>query len=394
MQDALDACKGLFTRFDAGDGLCPLRSIGVIVLALERNFVVEELRAILQQLAKRADGALDLHGLCEVVSYVMKGEPYTHDALTLTDRTGCETVVTLGDVAAASLKALYTMHPTFDNERCWLHTDAALASQCTAEGDALAFAGTEQTVSFTIHARDWVRKRCPGGGEFFEVRLRGPATIQGDVSDNGDGTYTATFAANISGAYSLSVTLARQHIAGSPFSVTVDADQTRPEYCVAQGGGLSAAEAGKPATFTIFKRDRFGHPRLRGVDHFYADVQVPGRARRASARAASRERAISRAGGAVRVRPVAYPAPRGVPGVCGTPCKAPSPPLIESRPSPIGSASPHVPHHRVCLIDACLTACACARVRLPRPFDASVRACRAPASGTARSETSAMARTW
>ena len=29
----------------------------------------------------------------------MKGEPHTHDALTLVDRVGCETVVTLADVA-------------------------------------------------------------------------------------------------------------------------------------------------------------------------------------------------------------------------------------------------------------------------------------------------------
>ena len=44
----------------------------MIVLALERHFVEDELRAILRQLAARPDGALSLAGLCEVVSYVMR----------------------------------------------------------------------------------------------------------------------------------------------------------------------------------------------------------------------------------------------------------------------------------------------------------------------------------
>ena len=71
MEDALEACRGLHSRFDTGDGLCSLRSAGVIILALERNFVEDELRAILQKLARRDDGALDLVGLCEVVSYCL-----------------------------------------------------------------------------------------------------------------------------------------------------------------------------------------------------------------------------------------------------------------------------------------------------------------------------------
>ena len=46
----------------------------------------------------------------------------------------------------------------------------------------------------------------------------------------------------------MNVTLGRQPISGSPFNVIVDADQTRPEYCTAEGSGLFQAEAGKPAT--------------------------------------------------------------------------------------------------------------------------------------------------
>lgn len=274
MAAALEACRSLHARFDAGDGFVSLKSIGTIALALERNFVEAELRAILSKLGRPSDGAVDLLGLCEVVAYCMKGSPHTHDALTLADANGSETTVTLADVAAASLKALYTMHPTFDEQRCWLQTEAPLASQCVAEGEAVTFAGTHQPSSFVIHARDWVGRDCTAGGESFEVKLRGPVSLHGEVADNGDGTYVASYTAAISGNYTMHVTLNRLPIAGSPFALLVDADQTRPEYCVAEGAGLSAAEAGKPTTFTIYKQDRFGQPRTRGVDHFYADVQV------------------------------------------------------------------------------------------------------------------------
>ena len=277
MAAALEACRSLHARFAGGDGHVSLKGIGTICLALERNFVESELRAILAKLGRPDDGALDLVSLCEVVSYVMKGSPHTHDALTLVDPKGRETVVTLADVAAASLKALYTMHPTFDEQRCWLHTEAPLASQCVAEGEAVTFAGTHVASSFLIRARDWVGRECTSGGESFEVKLRGPVSLHGEVADKGDGTYLATYTAAISGNYTMHVTLNRMPIAGSPFALLVDADQTRPEYCVADGAGLSSAEAGKPTTFTIYKQDRFGNPRTRGVDHFYADVQGPGK---------------------------------------------------------------------------------------------------------------------
>lgn len=136
IQEALDACKGLFSRFDAGDGLVSLKDVGIIVLALERGFDQDEMRNILSKLACREDGALNLVGLCEVISYAMKGAPQTHDALTLSDPTRTHSItVTLADVAANQLKALYTMHPTFDDQRCWLGADATLASHCVADGE-------------------------------------------------------------------------------------------------------------------------------------------------------------------------------------------------------------------------------------------------------------------
>ena len=249
----------------------------MIVLALERHFVEDELRAILRQLAARPDGALSLTGLCEVVSYVMKGAPHTHDSLTLTASDGISHVVSLSDVAAANLKALYTMHPTFDEQRCWLNETAAMAEHTVAEGTGLEVAVTDVETSFLIRARDWVHRPCESGGELFEVRARGPVLMSADVLDRGDGTYEVRYIPTVSGNYVMHVTLNRAPIKGSPFNLIVDSDVTRPENCHAEGLGLSSSEAGKAASFTIYKRDRHGQPRTRGVDHFYADVQGPGK---------------------------------------------------------------------------------------------------------------------
>ena len=275
MQRGLEACRGLFKRFDEGDGYISIRNAGILILGLERSLLERELNAMILKLGRRADGAINFVGLCEVVSYVMKGTPHTNDTLRLVDFNGCETIVTLADVATAGLKSLYLMHPTFDQQHCWLHTESALAAYCVTEGDAIASAITDQVCSFLIRARDWLQRSCMKGGERFEVRILGPHSLRGEVVDNGDGTYVASYACSIPGAYSIHVTLNGAHISRSPFALVVDVDQTTPEYCVAEGVGLTRAEAGKLASFTIYKRDHRGNPRTRGIDHFYADVQGP-----------------------------------------------------------------------------------------------------------------------
>jgi hypothetical protein len=245
MEEALSACRSLFNRFARTDGggeaRIALQHVGVIVLALERHFVEDELRAILRQLAARPDGALSLTGLCEVVSYVMKGAPHTHDSLTLTASDGISHVVSLSDVASANLKALYTMHPTFDEQRCWLNETAAMPEHTVAEGTGLEVAVTDVETSFLIRARDWVHRPCESGGELFEVRARGPVLMSADVLDRGDGTYEVRYIPTVSGNYVMHVTLNRAPIKGSPFNLIVDSDVKRPENCHAEGLWLSSS---------------------------------------------------------------------------------------------------------------------------------------------------------
>ena len=44
------------------------------------------------------------------------------------------------------------------------------------------------------------------GGDTWRVRARGPATFEGDVVDNGNGTYTVSYTAKVAGLYSLHIT--------------------------------------------------------------------------------------------------------------------------------------------------------------------------------------------
>ena len=55
-------------------------------------------------------------------------------------------------------------------------------------------------------AKDELNNRRLCGGDTFNVRLEGPASVEGSVEDHGDGTYTASYTACRAGPYTLSVT--------------------------------------------------------------------------------------------------------------------------------------------------------------------------------------------
>ena len=60
------------------------------------------------------------------------------------------------------------------------------------------------------------------GGGAFVARLTNAATGksgQGKAKDNGDGTYTAVYKAPVLGAFTLAVTMAGDHVMGSPFDL-------------------------------------------------------------------------------------------------------------------------------------------------------------------------------
>jgi filamin len=74
--------------------------------------------------------------------------------------------------------------------------------------------------SFTVQTKDKRGELRTVGGDNFEVSFTGPAPVDVKTSDNGDGSYTASYLLEERGTYKGSVKLNGKHIKGSPFSTS------------------------------------------------------------------------------------------------------------------------------------------------------------------------------
>ena len=128
---------------------------------------------------------------------------------------------------------------------------------------------------FTIHACGSDGQASRSGGERFRVTFRGRSAPQWHLRDNGDGTYTGTYTASVSGDYELIVMLDGEPIRGSPYRLTVKAGIAAPELCMATGEGLEQSHAGQRARFYVKAVDTNGLPKASGGDTFVAAIFGP-----------------------------------------------------------------------------------------------------------------------
>jgi len=97
-------------------------------------------------------------------------------------------------------------------------------AKCTAAGTGVGGGAAGSAVSFVVVTKDSEGRRLPHGGLEIKVRIR-EATVgekqdqEALVKDNGDGTYTVTYAVAKRGNYTVSVECSGQPISGSPFPV-------------------------------------------------------------------------------------------------------------------------------------------------------------------------------
>ena len=97
--------------------------------------------------------------------------------------------------------------------------EATAASGSRCEGAALAASIVRTNNLFTIIACDAAGVRRPTGGDEFEVRIHaGGVKLRCGVTDNGDGSYTVSYNPELSGEYSIDVTLSGEHLPGSPYT--------------------------------------------------------------------------------------------------------------------------------------------------------------------------------
>jgi uncharacterized protein (DUF2141 family) len=72
------------------------------------------------------------------------------------------------------------------------------------------------TFSFTIQTRDKNKQSRSFGGDLFQVDASGPAALDVDTSDNGDGSYTARFIPPLPGQYEFVVTFNGRKLTSKP----------------------------------------------------------------------------------------------------------------------------------------------------------------------------------
>ena len=103
-------------------------------------------------------------------------------------------------------------------------------AQCVVEGPGLLAPMANDLAVLTVTAVDAAGARRPGGADKVSVLISGPdgEHIVGDVDDNGDGTYTASFLPVKKGTYAIAVYVEAKLVGndGKPFIVNITKDIT------------------------------------------------------------------------------------------------------------------------------------------------------------------------
>jgi len=138
------------------------------------------------------------------------------------------------------------------------------AGKCYAEGPGLEEAWDNEPAYFTIHSVDGEGNPRTEGGDPFAVKIRGPdGEISPKVVDNGDGTYSVSYAPDTPGDYNIDVELEGKPIKGAPFKVKAKA-------------GTDADNSGFGIfSFTLQARDKRGKDKTFGGDKFEVNIKGP-----------------------------------------------------------------------------------------------------------------------
>ena len=132
-------------------------------------------------------------------------------------------------------------------------------SECLVVGLHAPVRTVKKTAEFRIEAYTSDGERKTEGGDGFFVAIRGAVRVRAKVEDHENGTYTVSWRPDVSGTYSVAVSLFGISIPGSPFAVNVHEPQPFPQKCEARGEALHSITARMPSTFEVRYRDRAGH---------------------------------------------------------------------------------------------------------------------------------------
>lgn len=147
------------------------------------------------------------------------------------------------------------------------------ANSCTSDLSTPATWTAGETQTFTITAKDAQSNSLTSGGETFVVAGTGPATTNGVVTDNGDGTYSVSFTPTTAGAWTITISLGGTTInGGSAYtSITVEAASASAADCTIVGG-IPTPVGGVADTIVVQAVDVYSNSHSADGEAFYVVI--------------------------------------------------------------------------------------------------------------------------
>ncbi|KPJ91371.1 MAG: hypothetical protein AMS18_08840, partial [Gemmatimonas sp. SG8_17] len=132
------------------------------------------------------------------------------------------------------------------------------------------------TTAMVVTVRDVSGNPLSGGGEVVAVSVTGANIATAAVEDHGDSTYTATYTPTRAGTDTVAVTLAGQHISGSPYTSIVTSTAASQMALYAGDNQTAVVETAVPVAPAVLVTDEFGNG-ITGVDVSFTVTSGAGR---------------------------------------------------------------------------------------------------------------------
>lgn len=119
--------------------------------------------------------------------------------------------------------------------------------------------------TFTVLAYNSRGERLTNGGESVLAAVRGASRVRARVTDLGDGSYAVKWRPEVSGTYTIAVSVGGAPLAGSPITVHVHDSTPFAACCELRGAALHEITSRVAASFDVCFRDR-GNRKTQAVD--------------------------------------------------------------------------------------------------------------------------------
>jgi filamin len=146
---------------------------------------------------------------------------------------------------------------------------------CKVSGNGSSKCKAGERTQFSIEARDSRGNRLLAGGASLTLQVQAPGQepMRGSVLDQGDGTYTSSYAVDQAGPYLLVLASQSSRLALEGLCEPGPTDVTK---CRVDSSGLSQLSAGTRGDMRIIRADRFGNVIPAGPDMLPFRVEASG----------------------------------------------------------------------------------------------------------------------